>query len=105
MTPNREELQYTDKTRKKLYEVIAKTKEEIQKIIKEKIQTSFNTLNEAYNFYEQGVNYPISDRININIRNIAGLADLIEVDKNKINNNEYMKYFSKIKSNRIFVKI
>lgn len=82
VTPNREELQYTDKTRKKLYEVIAKTKEEIQKIIKEKIQTNFNTLNEAYNFYEQGVNYPISDRINVNIRNIAGLADLIVKDSN-----------------------
>lgn len=82
VTPNREELQYTDKTRKKLYEVIAKTKEEIQKITKEKIQTNFNTLNEAYNFYVQGVNYPISDRINVNIRNIAGLADLIVKDSN-----------------------
>lgn len=44
---------------------------------------------------------PVCDENNLHIIAKVRLADLIEVDKNKINNNEYMKYFSKIKSKHI----
>lgn len=55
--------------------------------------------NNEYRFYYNLVQ--LADKYNLSIQVKMRLADIIEVDKCKITNQEYMSYFGKIKSKHI----
>lgn len=55
--------------------------------------------NNEYRFYYNLVQ--LADKYNLSIQVKMRLADIIEVDKSKITNQEYMSYFGKIKSKHI----
>lgn len=61
-------------------------------------QRNLLTQNE-YKFYCSLIK--IADKYNLSIQVKMRLADIIEVDKRKINNKDYMSYFGKIKSKHI----
>ena len=55
--------------------------------------------NNEYRFYYNLVQ--LADKYNLSVQVKMRLADIIEVDKSKITNQEYMSYFGKIKSKHI----
>jgi hypothetical protein len=56
------------------------------------------TMNE-YNFYR--ALKPICDKYNLRILIKTRIADIVDVDKSKINSKDYFKYFSKIQAKHI----
>ena len=77
VTPNREQLQYTDKTIKKLKEVLDKAAEEMSGIAEKHALQDFKSINAAYNFYAASNRFKISSRISYNIPQLIKFHDLI----------------------------
>lgn len=76
VTPNREELQYTDKTNNKIRELFSNVSDEINKLILDKINRDFPNINQAYTFYIESNSIEIAPRIRFNAMTMAALTDL-----------------------------
>lgn len=77
VTPNREQLQYTDKTIKKLKEVLDKAYDELSKMAMKQALQNFKTINDAYNFYANSSNLKLASRISFNVPTLLDFSDLI----------------------------
>lgn len=96
VTPNREQLQYTDKTIKKLKEVLDKAAEELNNKAMKRALQNFPNINAAYNFYVNSSNLKLASRISFNVPTLLDFSDLI-VRGNKIPQNiwrfiQYIKH-------------
>lgn len=76
VTPNREQLQYTDKTIKKIDEVVENVKKELNDLALLKINQNFKSINDAYNFYVRSDYLKLSSRIHVNAMRIMVFEDL-----------------------------
>ena len=77
VTPNREQLQYTDKTINKLKEVLDKASAELTQIAMKKAMQNFDSINAAFNFYVHNNNLRLAPRISFNIPTLLNFSDLI----------------------------
>ena len=93
VTPNREQLQYTDKTIKKLKEVLDKAAEELNNKAMKLALQNFPNINAAYNFYVNSSNLKLASRISFNVPTLLDFSDLI-VNGGKIPQNiwRFMHY-------------
>lgn len=76
VTPNREQLQYTDKTNKKLKEAFDKSFEEMNQIAKDLASKDFKSIQAAYVFYTSITHLKLAPRISFNARQILKFEDL-----------------------------
>lgn len=76
VTPNREQLQYTDKTIKKIDEAVENVKKELNDLALLKINQNFKSINDAYNFYVHSDYLELSSRIHVNAMRIMLFEDL-----------------------------
>lgn len=77
VTPNREQLQYTDKTINKLKEALDKASAELTQIAMKKAMQNFDSINAAFNFYVHSNDLRLAPRISFNIPTLLNFSDLI----------------------------
>ncbi len=80
VTPNREQLQYTDKTNQKLKEVFDKSFTELTQMAMELASKNFESIQKAYIFYTGISALKLAERISFNAQEILKFEDL------KVNN-------------------
>ena len=76
VTPNREQLQYTDKTNRKLKEVFDKSFEEMNQIAKDLASKNFDSIQSAWGFYAGMHHLKLAPRITFDAQQILQFDDL-----------------------------